>query len=148
MLASPCCIHGSLAFDCMLLCKGALYKFRIVLLIPLQHLEAGYAPISHVYTASTGKVVRIHEADFYRYCTVHHSDLLKNAITCKWSFFVRSFNINGIVVTNGKWFHRCVTTWWSPLSCSITPVLHHASFKGFRWNATDFKFRITANVIL
>ena len=27
MLASPCCMHGSLAFGCMLLCKGALHKF-------------------------------------------------------------------------------------------------------------------------
>ena len=37
MLASPCCMHGSLAFGCMILCKGALHKFRIVLLMLLHH---------------------------------------------------------------------------------------------------------------
>ena len=48
MLASPCCMHGSsLAFGCVLLCKGALLKSRIVLLMPLNQLEAGYAPVSH-----------------------------------------------------------------------------------------------------
>ena len=47
MLASQCWMHGSLAFGSMLLCKGALRKFRIVLLMPLHQLEAGYAPTSH-----------------------------------------------------------------------------------------------------
>ena len=45
-------MHGSLAFSCMLLCKGALHKFRIVLLMPLHHLEAGYTPISHILKLS------------------------------------------------------------------------------------------------
>ena len=45
MLAGPCFMHGSLAFGCVLLCKGALRKFRIVLLMPLHQLEAGYTPV-------------------------------------------------------------------------------------------------------
>ena len=52
MLASPYSMHGSLAFGCMLLCKGAMCKFRIVLLLPLHQLEAGYAPISHILQLS------------------------------------------------------------------------------------------------
>ena len=43
MLASPYYMYGSLAFNCMLLCKGALCKFSIVLLMPLHQLKAGYA---------------------------------------------------------------------------------------------------------
>ena len=52
MLAIPCFMHGSLAFGCMLLYKDALHKFRIVLLMPLHQLEAGYAPISHTLQLS------------------------------------------------------------------------------------------------
>ena len=53
MLASPCSMHESLAFGCMLLCKGALHKFRIVLLMPLHQLEAGYTPIYHTQQLSS-----------------------------------------------------------------------------------------------
>ena len=45
----------------------------------------------------TGEVVRNHGVDRYRYRSVHHSDSLKNAITCEWSLFVRSFNVNETV---------------------------------------------------
>ena len=86
----------------------------------------------------TGEVVRIHGADLYRYCAVHHSDSLKNAITCKWSFFVHSFNVNGTLVTNGKWFHRCVTTWQSLFSRSITSVLPRAFVEGFPMECDRF----------
>ena len=45
----------------------------------------------------TGEVVRNHRVDRYQYHSVHHSDLLKNAVTCERSLFVRSFNVNGTV---------------------------------------------------
>ena len=93
---------------------------------------------SAVVRSATGGVVRIHGADLYRYCAVHHSDSLKNAITCKWSFFVRSFNVNGTLVTNGKWFHRCVTTWQSLFSRSISSVLPRAFVEGFPMECDRF----------
>ena len=47
MLPSPCCMHGSLVFGCVLLWKSVLCKLRIVLLMPRHQLQAGYVPDSN-----------------------------------------------------------------------------------------------------
>ena len=51
---------------------------------------------SWVILVYTGEVVRNHGVDRYRYRSVHHSDSLKNAVTCEWSLVVRSFNVMGL----------------------------------------------------
>ena len=43
-LAHVACMGQALAFGCVLLWKSALCKFKIVLLMPFQQLQAGYAP--------------------------------------------------------------------------------------------------------
>ena len=47
MLVNPFSMHGPLAFGYLLLCKSELHKSRIVLLMPLLQLEAGYDPDSN-----------------------------------------------------------------------------------------------------
>ena len=40
------CMGHALAFGCVLLWKSSLCKFKIILLMPLHQLQAGYAPDS------------------------------------------------------------------------------------------------------
>ena len=95
MPLSPCCMHGSLAFGCLLLCKDALCKFRIVLLMPLHQLGAGYAPVSHILQLSQlGYVVYVQQQNYklvnvtpMHYISQHEHTLtsaldLQNNISC------------------------------------------------------------------
>ena len=52
MLASPCCMRGSLAFGCVLLCKSALGLYY---LCPSHQLKAVFAPDSNSHMKMLSK---------------------------------------------------------------------------------------------
>ena len=54
-LAHVACMSHALAFGCVLLWKSSLCKFRIVLLMPLHQLQAGYGPGSNSHMKMLSK---------------------------------------------------------------------------------------------